>query len=83
MWSKIIFGFTGTGVRSFCSRYANAIDNIITSLGTPRPPSEDTVIKIADIMEEKIPLEALAARRKWRDSRLASLAKLKRDLEEK
>ena len=63
-----------TGIQDYCQRYG---DNILTVCKTQEPayplngPTLETVRKA---MEEKVPLDKLEERRKWRDNRLANLA---------
>lgn len=42
----------------------------------------DVAQKIHNAMCERVPIEKLGERRKWRDDRLIALAKLKRDMSE-
>lgn len=39
----------------------------------------DTKFKIAESLEERVPLDKIDARKKWRDERLMELATLKRN----
>ncbi|KAG8188113.1 hypothetical protein JTE90_029041 [Oedothorax gibbosus] len=71
------------GIMDYCNRYANGIYNVSETFG-PVPKMEG---KTAEIVHEelckKTPLQSLDARRKWRDERLACLAKLKKTMEKK
>ena len=63
------------GVEDYCKKYGANILNICESRSPSRPLSGSTLDVIKEAMERKVPFEHLNARRRWRDSRLAALAK--------
>jgi len=70
------------GMRDYCSRYAKGIFNVSETFG-PVPKMEGEVAEeINRQLCEKVPLHSLDVRRKWRDERLACLAKLKKSIKE-
>ena len=72
-----------TGMRDYCERYG---DNILTVCHTqepPRPLSGTTLDTVSQAMEERVPLDRLDERRRWRDSRLAALAIHRMNVEKK
>ncbi|XP_071113774.1 lambda-crystallin-like [Haliotis cracherodii] len=68
------------GVVDYCHRYAAGAYKVCETF-TPPPVLYDipTAETVQQELSQTIPLEGLADRRRWRDERLASLAKLKRD----
>jgi L-gulonate 3-dehydrogenase len=70
------------GFANYSERYGDMIYGVTQDFG-PNPKWEGASnAKIAQKMEERVPLDQLAERRRWRDTRLAALAKLKRNMEE-
>jgi len=68
------------GLLDYCSRYANGIFNVSETFG-PVPKMEGkTAENIHQQLCKKVPVQNLADRRKWRDERLACLAKLKKTM---
>ncbi|GBM86198.1 Lambda-crystallin [Araneus ventricosus] len=68
------------GMMDYCKRYANGIFNVSETFG-PVPKMEGEVAEeIHGQLCEKIPLHSLDVQRKWRDERLACLARLKKTL---
>ncbi|XP_060080215.1 lambda-crystallin-like isoform X2 [Ylistrum balloti] len=69
------------GWLSYQERYAGMMDRVSSSFA-PFPKIEGpTLQKIHDAFLEKIPIDQLDERRKWRDERLARLSKLKKDMD--
>ncbi len=67
-------------MREYCEKYGDAIYDITKKFG-PVPKWDGAVAdKIHANMCEKIPLDTLDERRRWRDVRLSGLAKLKKEL---
>jgi len=74
------------GFPNYCDRYGETVKRVSDSYGpTPGWKADDKVIQEVQKQFEAVNLgvEGLPERRKWRDGRLAALAKLKKDLEEK
>ncbi|GFQ90066.1 lambda-crystallin homolog [Trichonephila clavata] len=70
------------GMRDYNRRYATGIYNVSETLG-PVPKMEGKVAEdIHEQLCEKVPLHSLDVRRKWRDERLACLAKMKKSMGE-
>uniref|UniRef100_A0A0B6YTV8 3-hydroxyacyl-CoA dehydrogenase NAD binding domain-containing protein n=1 Tax=Arion vulgaris TaxID=1028688 RepID=A0A0B6YTV8_9EUPU len=70
------------GMISYGERYSDMILGIQNTFGPPVRMEGPTLQTIHSAMEELAgPVEDIQARRKWRDTRLISLAKLKRDFE--
>jgi len=68
------------GMANYCERYGDTIYNVASTFG-PTPVFGGPVAeRIAAELTERIPLDQLAERRRWRDVRLAELAKLKLNL---
>ncbi|OQV17806.1 Lambda-crystallin-like protein [Hypsibius exemplaris] len=70
------------GVTSYCDRYADTIYRVSETFG-PTPtmtPGGDVCNEIEKEIVKTIPIAELAARRQWRDDRLAELSKLKRNV---
>ncbi|CAH1798672.1 unnamed protein product, partial [Owenia fusiformis] len=71
------------GWKSYSERYADTIFNVAQDFGpTPRMEGETLEIVHNDLAS-RIPLDKLNERRAWRDARLAGLAKLKKEMNEK
>ena len=76
--NAIVIQFLGSGMRQYCDRYGETIYNVSQDFG-PVPRWEgETAERIVREMNETFPLDALPERRRWRDTRLAALARLKR-----
>ena len=71
------------GVESYCDRYGQMIYDVTNSFGPVPKMGGETAKNISKELEKRIPLEKLDERRKWRDVRLAALAKLKKELGDK
>uniref|UniRef100_A0A8C4MZR6 L-gulonate 3-dehydrogenase n=1 Tax=Equus asinus TaxID=9793 RepID=A0A8C4MZR6_EQUAS len=71
------------GMLSYCDRYREGMKRVLKSFGPVPEFSGPTVEKVNQAMCVKIPddPEHLAARRKWRDECLMSLARLKRQMQ--
>ena len=71
------------GMKDYCERYGETIYQTVQNFG-PNPKWHGEVFdKISADLEKIIPLDKLTERRQWRDNRLISLAKLKKDMAEK
>ncbi|XP_005112621.1 lambda-crystallin homolog [Aplysia californica] len=72
------------GIVDYCKRYGQGAYNVCATL-TPPPVLYDvpTAQRVLQELEQVIPLDQVAERRRWRDHRLASLASLKNKLKEK
>lgn len=69
------------GFANYCDRYGGMIYDIVSSFGPHPRPGGATADEIAKDLEQRVPLEKLVERRQWRDTRLAALAKLKRNVD--
>lgn len=65
---------------NYCERYGETIFNVSQTLGPVTRFEGDTLERINRELEEKVPLDKLQERRAWRNARLASLAKLKKEM---
>lgn len=64
----------------YCTRYGDGIYRVSETFG-PVPKMEGKVAEdIHKQLCEKVPVEKVEERRKWRDERLACLAKLKKTM---
>jgi len=68
------------GMLNYCDRYGGTIDRIVTSFGPPPQMSGPTAERISAELNALVPLDQLEERRRWRDDRLAELARLKKSL---
>lgn len=69
------------GIVSYCDRYGEMIYGISQQFG-PTPKLEgESAKRMEEQMVKTIPLDQLVQRRKWRDTRVAELAKLKKRLD--
>jgi len=67
------------GMREYAEKYNRGYLNVCSTMG-PAPSWDGEVLeKISAQLEAKVPVEKLQERRKWRDQRLAGLAKLKKE----
>ncbi|KAK3098098.1 hypothetical protein FSP39_016071 [Pinctada imbricata] len=71
------------GLRSCCERYGDTIYRVQRTFSEPERMEGDVMKVIHQDMVSRVPLDQLTERRKWRDTRLAALDKLKRDMENK
>eukprot|EP00057_Strongylocentrotus_purpuratus_P022485 XP_011676959.1 PREDICTED: lambda-crystallin [Strongylocentrotus purpuratus] len=69
------------GMQSYMERYTQSIQHVLGNFGPTPTFTGSGLERIIKEMDAKIPLDKLEERRQWRDTRLAALAKLKRDLE--
>eukprot|EP00057_Strongylocentrotus_purpuratus_P034222 XP_794386.1 PREDICTED: lambda-crystallin homolog [Strongylocentrotus purpuratus] len=69
------------GMQSYMERYTQSIEHVLGNFGPTPTFTGSGLEQIIKEMDAKIPLDKLEERRQWRDTRLAALAKLKRDLE--
>ncbi len=69
------------GVVDYCDRYAAGAYKVCETM-TPPPVLYDqaTALTVQQDLSVDIPLDKLTDRRRWRDERLAALAKLKKHL---
>ena len=69
------------GVVDYCSRYGEAANRILSTVGPMPSFSSDTetVRRLAAVMNERIPADQLSARRQWRNDCLFALAKIKKE----
>jgi hypothetical protein len=65
------------GMLDWGRKYGNDIYRVCQSFGPPEPFKGPTVDKIQKELTQRIPLNTLDQRWKWRDARLSALAKLK------
>lgn len=72
-----------TGVQDYCERYGDNILTVCKTQEPPRPLKGSTLETIRKAMEEKVPLDQLEERRRWRDNRLAALAIHKMNVEQR
>ena len=70
------------GMQEYCELYGDNILTVCKTQEPPRPLSGATLETVRKAMEEKVPLEKLDERRRWRDNRLAALAIHRRREEE-
>ena len=69
------------GLASYYERYGEMVYDIASSFG-PVPKWEGpTAEKIVSEMSQRIPIESLVERRRWRDAHLAALTKLKKEMD--
>lgn len=71
------------GIRSFFALEGEEVNVVASSLGSPvsMNSTTDLIKKISDRLTDVVPVERLVERRKWRDDRLAALARLRKTLE--
>lgn len=69
------------GFSNYCERYGEMIYDIVSSFGPHPHLGGATADHIVSDLEQKVPVDQLVQRRQWRDTRLAALAKLKKDLD--
>ncbi|KAK3097656.1 hypothetical protein FSP39_011773, partial [Pinctada imbricata] len=67
------------GMYSYGERYKDMIHRVQSSFGEPEKMEGEVLGTIHNDIASRIPLDKLMERRKWRDTRLAALDKLKRD----
>ena len=68
------------GFQSYCDRYGDIIYRVQQSFGPPEKMEGEMVQKIQDELVQKVPLDTLDERRRWRERRMAALNKLKAEL---
>ncbi|XP_043547844.1 lambda-crystallin homolog isoform X1 [Chiloscyllium plagiosum] len=70
------------GLKNYCERYAAGMKRVLSSFGPVPEFSGEAMEKINQVVSQKIPPdpENLSARRQWRDSRLAALAQLNKNM---
>ncbi|KAK3097163.1 hypothetical protein FSP39_006975 [Pinctada imbricata] len=83
--SDLYFTLDKPGIVDYCKRYAQGAYNVQQETFKPVPVMYDveTAEKIQKEYQASLPLDKIPERRKWRDARLAGLAKLKKEAEEK
>lgn len=62
-------------------KYGEDIYRVCQSFAGPEPLEGPTLKKLQDEMGQRIPLDKIDERRKWRDARLSALARLKASLD--
>lgn len=67
------------GMEEYCQKYAKGIVRVSESFGPVPKYDGATLEKVNRELLDKVPLQDLPERRRWRDSRLAALSKLKRN----
>nr|XP_034331271.1 lambda-crystallin homolog [Crassostrea gigas] len=71
------------GMYNYRDKYGEMIYRVQCTFGAPRKMEGPILDKIQNELASRIPLDQLNERRKWQDIRLASLQKLKNDLDKK
>lgn len=71
------------GVADYCHRYNRGYLNCCETMGDAPPWDGELLEKVRAPLEKQVPLDELKKRMEWRDVRLAALAKMKKDLNEK
>jgi len=70
------------GIEEYSHKYNKGYMNVCSTFGPTLSWEEPSLLaKIKDQCESKVPLEKLDERRRWRDVRLAALAKLKKQMD--
>lgn len=69
------------GMKNYCERYGETIYNVSQTLGPVTRFEGDNLEKVNQQLLEQVPLEKLQEKRAWRNSCLASLAKLKKNID--
>lgn len=77
----ICFLFHSIGMENYSQRYSDGIYKVSKTLGEVARFEGAIMEKVNNQMCDIIPLEQLAERRDWRNARLASLAKLKKEMD--
>ena len=73
---------TFSGMKNYCERYGETIYNVSRDFGKIEKWGGETGERINLELEAVIPVDQLVERRRWRDGRLAALAKLKKKIAE-
>jgi L-gulonate 3-dehydrogenase len=68
------------GMQSYVDRYGETISRVLATFGPPPSFSGPVAARIAAEVTALVPLDQLDERRRWRDERLAELARLKQRL---
>jgi len=71
------------GVEEYCQKYNSVYLQVNKDFGPPPSWEGELLEKVKKPLETQVPIEKLDDRRNWRDIRLAALAKLKKDLNQK
>lgn len=69
------------GMLNYCERYAETIYNVSKTLGPIKPFEGAALHNVDQQLTAQVPLENLQEKRAWRNNCLASLAKLKKEIE--
>lgn len=69
------------GLADYCERYGPMYQSIATEQVDTQPWSPELVAQLQQARRERLPVEALAERRNWRDRRLMALVAHKKHLE--
>jgi L-gulonate 3-dehydrogenase len=67
-------------MNNYCDRYAETIYTVSKTLGPVTRFEGPNLANVNQQLEEQVPLDKLQERRAWRNACLASLAKLKQDI---
>jgi L-gulonate 3-dehydrogenase len=71
------------GVEEYAHKYNKGYMNVCSTFGpTPSWEEPSLLAKVKEQCEAKVPLDKLGERRRWRDVRLAMLAKLKKQMKD-
>ena len=65
----------------YCDRFGDMIYEVCTQFGPIPKLGGETAEKIFNELSKEAPVDKLVERRRWRDARLAGLAKLKNEME--
>lgn len=68
------------GFENGVERYGSSIERVSSTFGPVPSFSGEGLKEVVNQMNERVPLDQLEERRKWRDRRLVALAKLKHEL---
>ena len=69
------------GFSDLINKFGSLMDQLNSTMGPYNVMGGESAKKVAEVLNKKMPLDKLDERRKWRDSRLIALAKLKKDLD--
>lgn len=69
------------GMENYCERYGETIYNVSQTLGPVNRFEGDNLQKVNQQLLDQVPLEKLQEKRAWRNNCLASLAKLKQNID--
>ena len=70
------------GVNNYCDRYTDMIYRVACDSGPMINLAQDPRMRtVVEQLEDLCPLDKLQEKRQWRDKAIASLAKIRRDLD--